>query len=311
MKKTDLQKVQARAAEYAKLREAGITPERKKRSAKMDFFMRFAKNRLALFGAALFIVMALIAFNADNFFDYESQAIFQNMSQRLLKPSAEHIFGTDEYGRDIFVRIVYGARISLFVGLGTVLSSMLLGCLIGAVAAYYGGKVDNLLMRTMDIFLAVPSSLMAICVVAALGTGIFKLMIALAISEVPRFSRVVRSSVLGTKGQEFIEAAKACGTRDLRIIIRHILPNSMGPIIVQATTNVARCVLMISSLSFIGLGIPSPTPEWGSMLSEGRTLMRYYPNLVIFPGIALMMTALSFYSIGDGLRDAMDPRLRN
>ncbi len=311
MRKNNLQRVQARVAEQTKLREQGIVPEKKKRSGKVDFLIRFSKNRLALFGAVLFVVMALIAFNADNFFDYESQAIFQNMSQRLLTPSREHIFGTDEYGRDIFIRIVYGARISLFVGLGTVFSSIILGCLIGATAAYYGGKVDNFLMRIMDVFLAVPSSLMAICVVAALGTGITKLMIALSISEVPRFSRIVRSSVLGTMGQDYIEAARACGTRDFRIILRHILPNSMGPIIVQATTNVARCVLMISSLSFIGLGIPSPTPEWGSMLSEGRAMMRYYPHLVIFPGIAILLTALSLYSVGDGLRDAMDPRLRN
>ena len=311
MRKNNLQRVQARVAEQTRLREQGIVPEKKKRSAKVDFLIRFSRNRLALFGAVLFVVMALIAFNADNFFDYESQAIFQNMSQRLLTPSSEHIFGTDEYGRDIFIRIVYGARISLFVGLGTVFSSVILGCLIGSVAAYYGGKVDNILMRIMDVFLAVPSSLMAICVVAALGTGITKLMIALSISEVPRFSRIVRSSVLSTMGQDYIEAARACGTRDFRIILRHILPNSMGPIIVQATTNVARCVLMISSLSFIGLGIPSPTPEWGSMLSEGRAMMRYYPHLVIFPGIAILLTALSLYSVGDGLRDAMDPRLRN
>lgn len=311
MRKSDLQRVRERVALRTKLRQEGKTIEKKKRSDKIDFLLRFAKNRLAFFGAALFVVMALVAFNADNFFDYETQAIFQNMSLRLLKPSAEHIFGTDEYGRDILVRIIYGARISLFVGLGTVFISMTLGCLIGSVAAYYGGKVDNALMRIMDVFLAVPSSLMAICVVAALGTGIAKLMIALSISEIPRFSRIVRSTVLGTKGQEFIEAARACGTRDFRIIVRHILPNSMGPIIVQATTNVARCVLTISSLSFIGLGIPSPTPEWGSMLSEGRALMRYYPHLVIFPGIAIMLTALSLYSIGDGLRDAMDPRLKN
>lgn len=313
MKATELEKVRKKAARQREQRtiQSGSEKVRTGKVGKSDFLRRFSKNKLAVFGAVLFLLLAMIGLSADLFFDYEQDAIFQNMKIRLLTPCSAYPFGTDEFGRNVLVRIIYGARISLFVGLGTLCLSLLAGSVIGASAAYYGGKIDNILMRIMDVFLAVPNSLMAICVVAALGTGTLKLIIALSIADVPRFSRIVRSAVLSCKGQEYIEAAKACGTRDSRIIFRHILPNAMGPIIVQATTNVARCVLTISSLSFIGLGIAAPTPEWGSMLSEGRAMMRYYPHLVVFPGIAIMLTALSLYSIGDGLRDAMDPRLKN
>lgn len=292
-------------------RETDCTLKEKRRSNWGDFVHRYKKNRLAVFGVFLFVTMAIIGLSADLFYSYEQDAIFQDISIRYMKTSAEHPLGTDAYGRDMLARIVYGARISMFVGLGTVCMSLIIGCAIGASAAYFGGKVDNMLMRVMDIFLAVPNVLMAICVVAALGLGIPKLMIAMSVSEIPKFSRIVRSAVLSVKGQEYVEAAKACGTSNIRIIVRHLLPNSMGPIIVQTTTNIARCILTISSLSFVGLGIPSPTPEWGSMLSEGREMMRHYPHLVIFPGIAIMITALSLYSIGDGLRDALDPRLKN
>lgn len=281
------------------------------RVGQSNVFRRFCRNRLAILGTILFVALAIIGFSADLFFDYEKDAIFNNMAIRYMHPCTEHIFGTDEFGRDILVRIIYGARISLFVGLGSVSIALSVGALIGATAAYYGGKVDNILMRIMDIFLAIPSSLLAICVVAAMGTGTLKMIIALGIADIPRFSRIVRSAVMSCKGQEYIEAAKACGTRDRRIIFRHILPNAMGPIIVQTTTNMARCVLTISSLSFIGLGIAAPTPEWGSMLSGGRSMMRYHPHVVIFPGVAIMLAALSLYSIGDGLRDALDPRLKN
>lgn len=315
MKKKDirrLNKVKKRAEtqEAKRLASAG-KPETDVKLGKSDLFPRFCKDRLAVFGLVLFIVLALIGMSADLFFDYEQQAILQNMSLRYLKPCAEHPFGCDEFGRDIMIRIIYGARISLYVGIGVLIGSLTIGSIIGSIAAYYGGKVDMVLMRIMDVFLAIPNSLMAICVVAAFGTGIMKLILALSISGVPRFSRIVRSAVLSCKGQEYVEAAKACGTRDLRIIFRHIIPNAIGPIIVQGTTSVARTVLTVSSLSFIGLGIAAPTPEWGSMLSTGRAAMRYYPHIVIFPGLAIMAEALSLYCIGDGLRDAMDPRLRN
>lgn len=187
----------------------------------------------------------------------------------------------------------------------------MVGSLIGAAAGYYGGKVDNLLMRIMDVFLAIPSTLLAISIVAALGQGMFNLLLATAVSQIPAFARVVRSAILTVKGQDYIEAARACGTRGGRIILRHILPNAMGPIIVQATLNIARTILGISSLSFVGLGISPPTPEWGSMLSEGKTMMRYYPHLILIPGAAIALAVMSLNLIGDGLRDALDPRLKN
>ncbi|MDD4781686.1 MAG: ABC transporter permease [Tissierellia bacterium] len=288
-----------------------IKKKYKKRSQIKSIMFRYKKNKLAMVGFVMFIIMIIIAISADLIVDYEIDAVTQNMKERLQTPNSEHVFGTDEYGRDIFARIIFGARISLFVGLITISLSLTGGAIIGATAGYYGGRIDNVLMRIMDIFLAIPSILLAISIVAALGTGIFNLLLAMSISQVPRFARIVRSSILTVKGQDFIEAAKACGTKDSRIIIKHIIPNAIGPIIVQATLTMASTILTISSLSFVGLGIQSPTPEWGSMLSDGKKQMRYYPHLVIIPGIAIMLAVMSLNLIGDGLRDALDPRLKN
>lgn len=283
----------------------------KKRSQVAAVWHRFRKNRLAMTGLVLLGCMVFVAAFADLFADYEQDAVTQNMRERLQPPSREHIFGTDQYGRDIFARIIFGARISLFVGLVTISVALTGGAIIGATAAYYGGKVDNILMRIMDVFLAIPSILLAISVVAALGPGLFNLLIAMSISQMPRFARIVRSAILSIKGQEFIEAAKACGTKDSRIILVHILPNAIGPIIVQATLTMGTTILTISSLSFVGLGIQPPRPEWGSMLADGKSQMRYFPHLVVTPGVAIMMAVLSMNLIGDGLRDALDPRLKN
>lgn len=283
----------------------------KKRSQLKSIWVRYKKNKLAMFGLALFMAMVLIAVFADFIVDYDVDAITQNIKNKLRSPYSEHIFGTDQYGRDLFARIVFGARISLFVGLVTVALSLTAGSIIGAVAGYYGGKIDNILMRIMDIFLSIPSIIMAIAIVAALGQGLTNLLIALSISKIPQFARIVRSSILSIKGQEFIEAAKACGTKDRRIIVKHIIPNAIGPIIVQATLNMATTILAIAGLSFVGLGIQPPTPEWGSMLADARSQMRYYPYLVVIPGIAIVMSVLSLNLIGDGLRDALDPRLKN
>lgn len=290
---------------------AGKRTRVKKRSQLKSIIFRYKKNKLAMYGLVIFVVMILIAIFADVFADYELDAITQNMKERLQTPSGEHLLGTDTYGRDIFARIIFGARISLFVGVVTISMSLVGGAVIGATAGYYGGRIDNVLMRIMDVFLAIPSILLAISIVAALGPGIFNLLLAMSISQIPRFARIVRSSILTIKEQEFIEAAKACGTKDSRIIVKHILPNAIGPIIVQATLTIASTILTISSLSFVGLGIQSPIPEWGSMLSDGKGQMRYYPHLVIIPGIAIMLAVMSLNLIGDGLRDALDPRLKN
>ena len=283
----------------------------KKRSQVKSIWFRYKKNKLAMFGLFLMIVMIMIAVFADFFADYEKNVVTQNMDERLLYPSSEHLFGTDQYGRDLYARVIFGARISLFVGIATVCISVICGSVIGSVAGYYGGRIDNILMRIMDIFLAIPQTLMAISIVAALGSGMFNLLLAMSISAIPGFSRIVRSSIMSIKGQEFIEAAKACGTKDSRIIFKHIIPNAIGPMIVQATLDMATTILVIASLSFVGLGIQPPTPEWGSILSEGKEQMRYYPYLVIIPGIAIVLSVMALNLIGDGLRDALDPRLKN
>lgn len=282
----------------------------KKRSQLKAIWFRFNKNKLAMFGLILFTITIIFTMGAPLFVSYDA-AIEQNISKKLISPGKEYIFGTDMYGRDMFARVIYGGRISLLVGLSTVIISLFFGSLIGSVAAYYGGKIDNILMRIMDIFLAIPGILMAIAVVAALGQGIINILIAMSMARIPQFARIVRSAILSIKGQEFIEAAKACGTSDARIIARHILPNAIGPIIVQASLNVAGAILGIAGLSFVGLGITPPTPEWGSLLSGARSQMRYYPYLVTIPGVAIMVAVLSLNLIGDGLRDALDPRLKN
>ena len=242
--------------------------------------------------------------------NYDNVVIKQNLSQRLQAPSAAHWLGTDEFGRDIFARLVHGTRVSLQVGIIAVGISIVIGGILGAIAGYYGGKLDNIIMRIMDIFLAVPSILLAIAIVSALGPSILNLMLAISISSVPSYARIVRASVLSIRDQEFIEAAKAIGASNTRIIFRHIIPNSLAPVIVQATLGVASAILSTAGLSFIGLGIQPPAPEWGSMLSGGRQYLRYAWWVTTFPGVAIMITILSLNLLGDGLRDALDPRLK-
>lgn len=283
----------------------------KKKSQVRMIWQNFRKNKLAMFGLCLLIVMMGLSIFADFFFDYKEDVIKQNISERLQLPSKDHLLGTDQFGRDLFARVVYGGRISLFSGVLIVVLSLAIGSIIGSTAGYYGGKIDNFLMRLMDVILAIPSQLLAISIVAALGPSLFNLLIASTASQVPRFSRIIRSSILTEKEMEYIEAAKACGTSDARIIIRHILPNAIGPIIVQGTLSVGMIILTLASLSFIGLGVQPPTPEWGSMLANSRDQMRYYPHLVIFPGLAIIFSVMALNLIGDGLRDALDPRLRN
>ena len=205
---------------------------------------------------------------------------------------------------------MYGARISLTIGFASVSFSCVIGILLGAISGYYGEVIDNLMMRLIDIVLAIPNILLAMSIVAALGTGFRNLIIAIGVSAIPGYARIVRASVLSEKEKEYVEAAKSIGTSDLKIIIRHILPNCMAPIIVQATMSIATAILSAASLSFIGLGIEPPIPEWGSMLSAGRAYIRDYWFVVTFPGLAIMLTVFAFNLFGDGLRDALDPRLK-
>lgn len=282
----------------------------KKRSQWAELWKNLKRNKMALFGLVILVIIVLLAVFADQIANYDQVVIKQNLKMRLKPPSAQHWLGTDEFGRDIFARLVHGARVSLKVGLIAVGIAIVVGGFLGAVAGYYGDKLDNVIMRVMDIFLAVPSILLAIAIVSALGPNLLNLMIAVSISSIPRYARIVRASVLSIRDQEFVEAARAIGAGDARIIFRHIIPNSLAPVIVQGTLGVANAILATAGLSFIGLGIQPPAPEWGSMLSGGRQYLRYAWWVTTFPGVAIMITILSLNLLGDGLRDALDPRLK-
>lgn len=282
----------------------------KKRSQWREVWRMLKKNKMALLGLVILCILVLLALFADVIANYDTVVIKQNLGGRLQGQSAAHWLGTDEFGRDIFARLIHGARVSLKVGIIAVGISIVCGGTLGALAGYYGGKLDNIIMRIMDIFLAVPSILLAIAIVSALGPSIINLMVAISVSNIPRYARIVRASVLSIRDQEFVEAAKAIGASNARIIFRHIIPNSLAPVIVQGTLGVASAILSTAGLSFIGLGIQPPAPEWGSMLSGGRQYLRYAWWVTTFPGVAIMITILSLNLLGDGLRDALDPRLK-
>lgn len=282
----------------------------KKRSMAAEVWRRLLKNKMAVAGLIILIILALLAIFADVIADYDEMVVAQNLSIRLQGPSAEHWFGTDEFGRDIFARLIHGSRISLVVGLISVSLSLIVGGILGAISGYYGGRVDNIIMRIMDIFLAVPSILLAITIVAALGTSIINVMLAIGISGIPNFARIVRAAVMSVKDQEFVESSKAIGATSPTVIFREIIPNCIAPIIVQATLSVAGAILSTASLSFIGLGVQPPSPEWGAMLSSGRNFLRDAVHITLFPGLAIVITILALNLLGDGLRDALDPRLK-
>ena len=283
----------------------------KRRSQLKLVWFRFKKNKMALLGLVIVAFLAIVAIFANIIADYDTLAIQQNMSIRMTAPCAEHIFGTDHYGRDMFARIVHGARISLSMGFITLGISLIAGSVLGSIAGFYGGRIDNVIMRVCDIFLAIPSTLFALTIVAALGGGLTNLLIAMSISRIPNTARVVRSSILNVQGSDYIEAARACGTPDARIIVKHIIPNAIGPIIVSATLGLGSTIVAIAGMSFIGLGVEAPRPEWGAMLSEGKQFLRTEPYLCIIPGIAIVFAVLGFNLVGDGLRDALDPKLKN
>ncbi|MBD8037950.1 ABC transporter permease [Solibacillus sp. A46] len=269
----------------------------------------FKKSKSALVGSAIVIFFVLVAVVGP--FIAPQGINDQNLSMRLQPPSAEFWFGTDDLGRDIFSRILHGARISLTVGLSAVLISAVAGSFLGIIAGYYGRWVDTIISRIFDILLAFPSILLAIAIVSILGPSLQNALIAIAIINIPNFGRLIRSRVLSIKEEEYIHAAKAIGMRNTRILWKHILPNSMTPVIVQGTLAIATAIIEAAALGFLGLGAEAPQPEWGKMLADARMFLLNAPWAMIFPGLAIMLTVIGFNLMGDGLRDALDPKMKN
>ena len=281
-----------------------------------EAWLRFKRNRMAMAGLTFVALLLLVALAtiAIDFWDggyiYKRFVIRQNLRLKLLAPCAEHLFGCDEFGRDILYRMVWGTRYSLFVGISAIAIAAFAGGAFGAIAGFYGGRIDNVMMRFMDIFLAIPSMVLAIALVAALGTSMFNLLLSIAVPQIPRFSRVVRASVMSVRDKDFVEAARAVGANDFAIICQYIIPNAMAPVIVQATLSTANAILSIAGLSYLGLGFQPPTPEWGAILTSAKTYMRQAWHISVIPGIGIMLTILALNLFGDGLRDALDPKLK-
>jgi len=282
--------------------------KRPENSLWLEFWRSFKRNRIALFGLIVLGLLLIIAIGAPWFAPYNYQE--SNLPQSMKPPSALHWLGTDELGRDILSRIIYGTRISLKVGLEAVAISLLIGILLGALAGYYGGITDHLIMRLMDMMLAFPPLLLAIAFMAALGRGIENAIIAIGIVAIPEYARIVRGSVLSIKENDYIQAARAVGNHDFQVIWYHVLPNVMAPLIVRATLGISAAILEAAALGFLGLGVQPPEAEWGAMLGSGRAAIFSAPHIITFPGIAITITVLAFNLLGDGLRDALDPRMK-
>ncbi len=270
---------------------------------------KLIKSNISLLGTLIVLIFILTAVLAPLLAPYHP-INDGSLVERLQAPSASHLLGTDSQGRDILSRIIYGARVSVQVGIISVGIALVIGTLMGMVAGFYGGWVDNLMMRLVDIMLAFPSVLLAIAITAVLGPELKNAMLAIGVVNIPAFARIVRSTVLSVKAMEYVEAARAIGATDVRIIFRHVLPNSMAPLIVQTTLSIGTAILDAAALSFLGLGAQPPTPEWGAMLSDGRSYLQKAPWVMFFPGMAIMLVVLGFNLLGDGLRDALDPRLK-
>ncbi|HUZ18315.1 MAG TPA: ABC transporter permease [Spirochaetia bacterium] len=271
---------------------------------------RFKKNRLAVLGLCILGLLLVAVLLAPLYANYEN-AIRQDIPHAFQKPGTPgHILGTDAYGRDLLTRMVFGGRISLLAGLSVVLLALTTGVAVGGIAGYFGGWIDTSVMRVVDIFMAVPALLLSLAVCTALGEGARNMVIALMVADIPRIARITRSSILTLRDQEFIEAAKCYGTSTFRIIVKHILPNGIGPVIITATLALGSAILNIASLGFLGVGINAPTPEWGTILSDNKEYIRYYPYLGMIPGFAIAISVMCVNFVGDGLRDALDPKMK-
>ncbi|MDI6843893.1 MAG: ABC transporter permease [Anaerosomatales bacterium] len=281
-----------------------------------DAWRRLRRNKLAMIGLAWVIVVIVVALSADlwvpqRYGDPEYIDTTTVSQQMLLGPSMAHPFGTDRLGRDIFARVIYGSRVSLAVGVIAVSIAVVLGLILGGISAYYGKLWDSIIMRVADVFLAFPYILFAIALIAVLGNGFMNVFIAIGILGWPSIARVFRSSILSVKENEYVEAARALGASDLRIMLRHIMPNAVAPIIVYATMSIGGAILTEAALSFLGMGVQPPTPSWGGMLSEARAFMFTAPWIMLYPGFAILTTVLAFVLLGDGLRDALDVKMKD
>jgi len=287
-----------------------------------QFWRRFSRNKLATISLIFVLVIALIAIFADLFYSYDFVTA-NSLENSFLKPGEsgivyfqdkeinhKFILGADNYGRDILGRIIHGGRVSMLIGFVAVAFALTSGGILGAIAGYKGGWIDTLIMRLTDILLSIPMIMLSIAIVAALGNSFINLLVAISISMAPRYVRIVRASIITIKDYEYIEAARCIGASDMRIVFQHILINITAPIIVQSTLNIGAAILNTSFLSFLGLGILPPKPEWGNMLSEAREFIQYAPHTLFAPGIAILLTVLAYNLMGDGLRDALDPKLK-
>ncbi|PNV61365.1 ABC transporter permease [Clostridium sp. chh4-2] len=282
---------------------------RKRQTEFARVMKQLKKNKVAMFGLAVLVVELVLALLSPWIIPYDYTAM--DMMNCFSGPSAAHFFGCDDMGRDIFSRVLYGGRFSISIGIIAVAISATFGICIGAVAGYFGGQVDNIIMRLLDIVQAIPGMLLMIVISAVLGPGFFNTIIAMSVGSIPGMARMLRAQMMKERDNEYIEAAQSINCSKCRIIINHLLPNCISPIIVQATMGVAQTITMAAGLSFIGLGVQPPTPEWGAMLSASRQFIRQAPHLVIFPGLAIAVTVLALNLLGDGLRDALDPKLKN
>ena len=280
-----------------------------KRNQIVEIWHRMQRNKGSVVGLIIVILILLMALYALLFVDYAAVTAM-NPSERMQGPSLRHPFGTDDAGRDMFLRVVYGSQYSVVIGIGSVALALVLGLLLGALAGYYGGLVDDFITRVSDILASIPATLMGMVIVTVLGQSLMNLVIAVSVTAIPAFIRMSRSSVMTVRGQEFIEAAKAIGMNNTRIIFRQVVPNGLSPLIVTTTARVGAAIIEAAGLSFLGFGVPVPRPEWGALISAGRMYIRSYQYLTFFPGLMIMIVVLAFNLMGDGLRDALDPKLK-
>lgn len=273
-----------------------------------DSWIRFKRNKTAVIGLVLVIIILLVALFAPLICPYDYAATdYMNANQ---KPNAQHWFGTDNLGRDLFSRCIYGTRISVPIGIASMIFGCLTGGLLGIIAAFFGGIIDNIIMRIMDVLQAIPGTLLAIVIVAVLGNGIPQLLAALLISSMPMMAKTFRAAIFTVRNSDYIESCRSIGANNLRLMMRHALPNAVGHIIIFAVSTIPSTIMIITSLSYIGLGITPPTPEWGALLAAGKDYFSSYSYMILFPGLMIMITVLAFNLVGDGLRDALDPRLK-